>query len=117
MEIKDNENISIEECMKRMHKSREFILNAIQQNVLPGAVVVNESGRRSPHIPRKAFEEYMTTYRQNPTDALVTALFNFIGESFPNSKKDLAEALINALEKEKADAKTASAKYNHKYYR
>lgn len=110
MEIKDNENISIEECMKRMHKSREFILNAIQQNVLPGAVVVNESGRRSPHIPRKAFEEYMTTYRQNPTDALVTALFNFIGESFPNSKKDLAEALINALEKEKADAKTASAK-------
>ena len=99
-----DENIPIEECMKRMHKSREFILNAIQQNELQGIVVVNESGRRTPHIPRKPFEEYMTTYRQDPTQALVTALFNFIGESFPNSKKDLAQALVNALEKEEASA-------------
>ena len=110
MEIKDNENISIEECMKRMQKSREFILNAIQQNELQGIVVVNESGRRTPHIPRKPFEQYMTTYRQNPTEALVTALFNFIGEKFPNSKEDLVSALINALEKEKADVKNHISK-------
>lgn len=92
--------------MKRMHKSREFILNAIQQNELRGIVVVNESGRRTPHIPRKPFEEYMTTYRQDPTQALVTALFNFIGEKFPNSKDDLIAALISALEKEKTISNT-----------
>lgn len=97
----DEENISIEECMKRMHKSRQFILNGIQQKVFPGMVVVNESGRRTPHIPRKAFEEYMTTYRQDPSSALVTAIFNFIGEKFPNSKEDLISALVNALEKER----------------
>ena len=102
----DEENIPIEECMKRMHKSREFILNAIQQNELRGIVVVNESGRLTPHIPRKPFEEYMTTYRQDPTQALVTALFNFIGEKFPNSKDDLIAALISALEKEKTISNT-----------
>lgn len=99
-----DENIPIEECMKRMHKSREFILNAIQQGVFPGMVVVNESGRRTPHIPRKPFEEYMTTYRQDPSSALITALFNFVGESFPNSKKKLAQALVNVLEKEESCA-------------
>ncbi len=104
----DDENISVEECMKRMHKSREYILNGIQQNVFPGMVVVSDGGRRNPHIPRKPFEDYMTKYRPDPTQALITALFNFVGDFFPNSKEDLISALINALQKEKSALKDTS---------
>lgn len=34
----DENNISVEEVMKITHKSREFIINAIQQGTFPGSV-------------------------------------------------------------------------------
>ena len=54
--MNDEFNISIEEVMKITHKSREFIINAIQQGTFPGSV--DASGkRRNVHIPRKAFDD------------------------------------------------------------
>lgn len=50
----DENNISVEEVMKITHKSREFIINAIQQGCFPGSVAIANK-RRNVHIPRKAF--------------------------------------------------------------
>lgn len=74
----DKLNISVEEVMHITHKSRDFIINAIQQGTFPGSVVVNENGRRSVHIPRKAFEDYMNFWRHEPTDELIVALMKKI---------------------------------------
>ncbi len=70
----DEWNISVEEVMKITHKSRDFIINAIQQGVFPGSVVKHESGRRSVYIPRKAFMDYMEKWNTNPSKKLVSAL-------------------------------------------
>lgn len=43
----DEWNISVEEVMQITHKSRDFIINAIQQGVFPGSVVKHASGKRS----------------------------------------------------------------------
>lgn len=51
----DELNISVEEVCKTIHKSRDFVINAVQQGMMPGAVVVSKTGIRSVHIPRKGF--------------------------------------------------------------
>lgn len=51
----DEWSISVEEVMRITKKSRDFIINAIQQGVFPGSVVIHSSGKRSTYIPRKAF--------------------------------------------------------------
>lgn len=71
----DEWNMSVSEAMELTHKSREFIINAIQQGVMPGSVVEGESGRRTVHIPRKAFISYMTEWNMSPTDEVIEALF------------------------------------------
>ena len=70
----DEWNISVEEVMKITHKSRDFIINAIQQGVFPGSVVKHVSGRRSVYIPRKAFMDYMNNYYRAPSDKLIAAV-------------------------------------------
>lgn len=67
--------MSVSEAMELTHKSREFIINAIQQGVMPGSVVERENGRRTVHIPRKAFISYMTEWNMSPTDEVIEALF------------------------------------------
>lgn len=71
----DEWSISVEEVMRITKKSRDFILNAIEQGMMPGAVVVSKTGIRSVHIPRKAFEAYMNEWNTSPTDKVIQALF------------------------------------------
>ena len=71
----DEWNMSVSEAMELTHKSREFIINAIQQGVMPGSVVEGENGRGTVHIPRKAFISYMTEWNMSPTDEVIEALF------------------------------------------
>ena len=70
----DEWSISINEVMQITHKSRDFIINAIQQGVFPGVVVTHESGKRSTYIPRKAFMDFMTKYYRGPSDKLIAAV-------------------------------------------
>ena len=67
----DEWSISVEEVMQITHKSRDFILNAIEQGVMPGSVVKHGSGKRSTYIPRKAF---MTKFYRAPSDKLIAAV-------------------------------------------
>ena len=79
MIVNDEFNISIEEVMKITHKSREVIINAIQQGTFPGSV--DASGkRRNVHIPRKAFEDYMNHFNKSPSEELIIALLNSLNE-------------------------------------
>lgn len=78
-ESMDEYNISVEEVMGITHKSREFIINAIQQGCFPGSVTVSEN-RRNVHIPRKAFEEYMNHFNKSPSEELIIALLNSLNE-------------------------------------
>lgn len=55
----DEHNISVEEVMKIIHKDRSWVINAIERGAFPGSVTVSPGGRRNPHIPRKAFWDYM----------------------------------------------------------
>lgn len=80
----DELNISVEEVCKTIHKSRDFVINAVQQGMMPGAVVVSKTGIRNVHIPRKAFEAYMprkafeaymNEWNTSPTDKVIQALF------------------------------------------
>ena len=64
----DEWSISVEEVMRITKKSRDFILNAIEQGVMPG------SGKRSTYIPRKAFFDYMNNYYRAPSDKLIAAV-------------------------------------------
>lgn len=70
----DEWSISVEEVMRITKKSRDFILNAIEQGVMPGSVVKHASGKRSTYIPRKAFMDYMTSYYRAPSDKLIAAV-------------------------------------------
>lgn len=70
----DEWSISVEEVMQITHKSRDFIINAIQQGVFPGSVVKHASGKRSTYIPRKAFMDYMTKFYRAPSDKLIAAV-------------------------------------------
>lgn len=40
----DEWSISVEEVMQITHKSRDFVINAVQQGMMPGAVVVSKTG-------------------------------------------------------------------------
>jgi len=64
----------INKFMQITKKSRDFILNAIEQGVMPGSVVKHDSGKRSTYIPRKAFMDYMNNYYRAPSDKLIAAV-------------------------------------------
>ena len=86
----DENNISVEEVMKITHKSREFIINAIQQGCFPGSVAVSNK-RRNVHIPRKAFEDYMNNFSKSPSEQLIIALLNSLNEKKHSSKQTSAQ--------------------------
>ena len=69
-----NESISVEEVMKITHKSRDFIIQAIQNGSFPGSYTISKNGKRNVHIPRKAFNQYMNNYYPAPSDELINAL-------------------------------------------
>lgn len=69
-----NESISVEEVMKITHKSRDFIIQAIQNGSFPGSYTISKNGKRNVHIPRKAFNQYMNNYYRAPSDELINAL-------------------------------------------
>lgn len=82
-----NESISIDECAKRMKKSHAFVRQAIMNHTLPGSYTVSEGGYHNFHIPRAAFEDYMTKWHQNPSMELVQALIDLL-----QNKKSLVAA-------------------------
>lgn len=69
-----SQNISVEEAMKITHKSREFIIQAIENGSFPGSFTKTKNGTRCVHIPRNAFNEYMNHFYRAPSDALISAL-------------------------------------------
>ena len=87
----DEWNISVDEVMKITHKSRDFIINAIQQGVFPGSVVKHVSGRRCVYIPRKAFMDYMEKWNSNPSKELVSALVEVLNNL---TTKQLLQLLV-----------------------
>lgn len=76
----DEWSISVEEVMRITKKSRDFIMNAIEQGVMPGSVVKHDSGKRSTYIPRKAFMDYMTKFYRAPSDKLIAAVVEELKE-------------------------------------
>ena len=86
----DENNISVEEVMKITHKSREFIINAIQQGFFPGSVAIY-GPRRNVHIPRKAFEDYINKFSKSPSEQLIIALLNSLNEKKHSSKQTSAQ--------------------------
>ena len=75
---------------KITHKSREFIINAIQQGCFPGSVAISGT-RRNVHIPRKAFEDYMNKFSKSPSEQLIIALLNSLNEKKHSSKQTSAQ--------------------------
>ena len=86
----DENNISVEEVMKITHKSREFIINAIQQGCFPGSVAISGT-RRNVHIPRKAFEDDMNKFSRSPSEQLIIALLNSLNEKSTRHQKTSAQ--------------------------
>ena len=80
-----DESISVDECAKRMNKSHLYVRNAIKNHTMPGSYTVSEGGYYSYHIPRAAFEDYMTKWNPNPSVELVQALIDLL-----QNKKSLA---------------------------
>lgn len=77
------ESITVAECAKRIGKSEAFIRRAIINGSFPGSYTLNENGVGNFHIPRKAFEEYMTHFYRSASDELIEALI----ESYMQSKQ------------------------------
>lgn len=80
--MNDN-SISITECAERTGKSAAFIRSAIKNGSFPGSYILSENGKASFHIPRQAFEDYMTKFHRSVSDELVEALI----EKYVESKK------------------------------
>ncbi len=70
----NSNNISLDEVCNIIHKSKDFVIQAIENGSFPGSFAKSKSGRRNVHIPRKAFNQYMNNYYRTPTDELVAAL-------------------------------------------
>lgn len=108
----DEHNISVEEVMKIIHKDRSWIINAIERGVFPGSVTVSPGGRRNPHIPRKAFWDYMEH------DHVLTD-----GKYIEEAAKRVAEKALNEFmplflhEIKKPLREQRLIKNNHLYYK
>lgn len=76
------EVITVEEAAKRLKKDKTYIINAIEQGLMPGIVLRGKdgSGRANVCIPRLAFESFMTQWHTSPSDKLVHALMEVINK-------------------------------------
>lgn len=89
--MKSKRSISIAECVKETGKSADFIRRAIKNRTFPGSFEESENGRASFHIPREAFEDYMTKFHRSVSDELIEALIEKYIESkkrSPSQRKD-----------------------------
>ena len=75
----DENNISVEEVMKITHKSREFIINAIQQVCFPGSVAISGTRRN------------MNKFSRSPSEQLIIALLNSLNEKSTRHQKTSAQ--------------------------
>ena len=89
----DEWNISVEEAAKIMGKSKDFIFLAIQNGFIKGIVIQNKT-RRTAHIPRKPFFEYMTCSKKEPSQELIEALI----EKYESSEKEIKKLDDKILE-------------------
>lgn len=81
-----SQNISVEEAAKIMHKSQNFVIQAVENGLLPG-IVLKRGSKRSAHIPRIPFEKYMNEYKQEPNKELIEALIEKYEASEDKFKK------------------------------
>lgn len=89
----DNLNITVKEASRIMKKSQEFVIQAVQNGQLPGIVIEN-NGRRSVHIPRIGFENYMNGLKKEPSQKLIEALI----EKYESSEKEIKKLDDKILE-------------------
>lgn len=79
--ITDPLNMSIREAAIMSGKSNDFVRMAIEQKRMPGACVISpDTGIRTYHIPRKAFEAYMGLSQSFNLDMLADLLANEISK-------------------------------------
>lgn len=76
--MRSEETISIAEISTRLGKSKHFVMNAIEQGTLPGSCTKTPRGNRDFVVPRKAFEEYMTSWHYNPSIEFVQSLAELV---------------------------------------
>lgn len=89
----DNLNITVKEASRIMKKSQEFVIQAVQNGQLSGIVIEN-NGRRSVHIPRIGFENYMNGLKKEPSQELIEALI----EKYESSEKEIKKLDDKILE-------------------
>lgn len=89
----DNFNLTVKEASRIMKKSQEFVIQAVQNGQLPGIVIEN-NGRRSVHIPRIGFENYMNGLKKEPSQKLIEALI----EKYESSEKEIKKLDDKILE-------------------
>lgn len=89
----DNLNLTVKEASRIMKKSQEFVIQAVQNGQLPGIVIEN-NGRRSVHIPRIGFENYMNGLKKEPSQKLIEALI----EKYESSEKEIKKLDDKILE-------------------
>lgn len=89
----DNLNMTVKEASRIMKKSQEFVIQAVQNGQLPGIVIEN-NGRRSVHIPRIGFENYMNGLKKEPNQELIEALI----EKYESSEKEIKKLDDKILE-------------------
>ena len=86
-------NLTVKEASRIMKKSQEFVIQAVQNGQLPGIVIEN-NGRRSVHIPRIGFENYMNGLKKEPSQKLIEALI----EKYESSEKEIKKLDDKILE-------------------
>ncbi len=89
----DELNLTVKEASRIMKKSQEFVIQAVQNGQLPGIVIEN-NGRRSVHIPRIGFENYMNGLKKEPSQKLIEALI----EKYESSEKEIKKLDDKILE-------------------
>lgn len=89
----DNFNLTVKEASRIMKKSQKFVIQAVQNGQLPGIVIEN-NGRRSVHIPRIGFENYMNGLKKEPSQKLIEALI----EKYESSEKEIKKLDDKILE-------------------
>lgn len=89
----DELNLTVKEASRIMKKSQEFVIQAVQNGQLPGIVIEN-NGRRSVHIPRIGFENYMNGLKKEPRQKLIEALI----EKYESSEKEIKKLDDKILE-------------------
>lgn len=101
----DNLNITVKEASRIMKKSQEFVIQAVQNGQLPGIVIEN-NGRRSAHIPRIGFENYMNGLKKEPSQKLIEALI----EKYESSEKEIKKLDDKILELNRKIIKSSKTK-------